>query len=434
MRIDSEALLSGRQIIVGPKYAQAARDSQITVYMGMFNEASYLPDLLKQLMSQTNQTFSLILVDNHSTDDSWMQLLSWPVAILERAKLIRNPLNLGGTGSFILNFSEIETDWFITMHQDDTYAPNHVSVLTNTIKSSSDKDIVFFTDMGTQDMDGKKLFTPIRQSWMANLETPQTTFRANLLQQSVTYPSAAFRTSAMAKVRIPWHSSSFPDTEITLLQASMGNSKFVPELTMLYRMNPKSESHDLNPKERVLGPFAALSRVMASDSFMQLCLSVPIGERESFSKAVLEGIDIRLGESAFSEIVKLIASETMGLAWDYSEPVSRTQIYETYKIAEDGRTTKLLEELGALYSGLNQVKSPGRLQEKSNAQSELDELLNQAAPTSNSQGSRAQRLALTFIGRLLPLPLRRKVVSAATRLYSVFFPKSQWNLAWKPKS
>lgn len=434
MRIDSEALRSGRQIIVGPDYAQTATESQITVYIGIYNGTPYLPNLLIQLLNQTQQNFALIIVDNHSTDSSWIELQNWPLAILGRSKLIRNPLNLGATGSFALNFSEVETDWFITMHQDDTYAPNHVSVLTKAINSSSEQDIVFFTDMGTQDMNGHKLLTPIRQSWIANLETPQTTFRSNLLQQSVSYPSAAFRTSAISPLQIPWHSSSFPDTEITLLQAATGNFKFVPEQTMLYRMNPKSESHDLNPKERVLGPFAALSRVMASDSFMQLCSDVPIGEREKFSKAVLEGIDIRLGESPFSEIVKLIASETMGLAWDYSEPVSRAQIYETYKIAEDGRTTKLLEELGAFYSGLTQGESQGKNQTRSNAQSELEEMLDQAAPASNSQVNRAQRLALTLIGGLLPLSLRRKVVSLTIRLYSFFYPQSQWNLAWKPKN
>jgi glycosyltransferase involved in cell wall biosynthesis len=434
LRIESGELLSGRETILGSNYAQAVKENQFTVYLGIYNGDKYLPPLLEHLQGQKDQNFPLIIVDNHSHDGSWTQVKNWPSQVRERAKLIRNPLNLGGTGSLALNFNEIETPWFVTMHQDDTYGPNHISVLSQHMESSLDSDIVVFTDMGSQSMEGKKLFTPIRQSWIANLETPQSTFRANLLQQSVSYPSAAFRTSAFARTQIPWHSSSFPDTERTLLQASMGTSKFVPKLTMLYRMNPKSESHDLNNREKVLGPFAALSRVMASDSFMKLCAGVPVGERGSFSKGVFQGIDIRLGESAFSEIVKLIAAETMGLAWDYSDSLSRAQIYETYKIAEDGRTTKLLEDLGVFFTGTNQAVVPGEINQKSKAQSELEYLLDQATPASNAPGSKSQLTVLIFLGRLLPLPIRRKVVSLLVRLHSRFYPESPWNLAWKPKS
>lgn len=288
--------------------------------------------------------------------------------------------------------------------------------------------------MGTQDMLSKKLFTPIRQSWVANLETAESAFRANLVQQSVSYPSAAFRKSSMSPRQIGWHSSSFPDTERTLLQAAKGSFRFIPKLTMLYRMNPKSESHDLNPKEQVLGPFASLSRVMASDSFFSLCVSVPEKDRQGFSVSVLQGIEIRLGASPFSEIVKLIAAETMGIAWDYSESNSRDQILSTYKLAEDGRTTKLLEDLGAFYEERQSIQTEKNNLIPSNSQIELEKLLSASTPPSNAQASEVQRFLLTFIGRLFPLPIRRKVVSFVVRIHARLNPTSPWNLSWKPKS
>jgi hypothetical protein len=214
----------------------------------------------------------------------------------------------------------------------------------------------------------------------------------------------------------------------------MGSSRFLPELTMLYRMNPNSDSHDLNPRERVLGPFASLSRVMASDSFLRLCRGVREEERNSFAKAVLEGIETRLGSSAFSEMVKLIASETMGLAWDYSESISRDQIHRTYMIAEDGRTTKLLEELGAFYSDYSRSsKGEGEIW-SSPGQAHLAQLLDEAAPRSNTQAKGPERALLTSLSRVLPLRLRRKILSFLIRLHSRFDPKSPWNLSWKPKS
>lgn len=434
MQIRSQKLRSSREIVEGNRYHRLVETSPFTVYLGVYNGTPFIDSLLMQLENQTQRDFPLVIVDNASSDESWNQILAWPEAVLDRAKLIRNPINLGGGGSFALNSDQIETEWLITMHQDDTYGSNHVQVLSKAIAHSANEKIVIFSDMGTQDMKNKKIYTPLRQSWVANLETPQSAFRANLVQQSVSYPSAAFRTSGMLPIQIAWHSSSFPDTEVTLLQASQGSFRFIPEQTMLYRMNPKSESHDLNPKERVLGPFASLTRVMASDSFLSLCLAVPEPERNSFSKAVLEGIDIRLGASSFSEMVKLISAETMGLAWDYTETNSREQILATYKLAEDGRTTKLLEELGAFYAGGNSTQTATHSQPFSKAQIELEKLMSAATPPSNTQAGGVQPVVLSLIGRLFPLPIRRRVVSLLVRIYARLNPMSPWNLSWKPKS
>jgi hypothetical protein len=434
MRIKSERLLSSRMVVTGPKYIQAVTSHSFTVYIGVFNAMPFLGRLLQDIEAQTIQGFPLIIVDNNSTDQSWDEILNWPPNLMDRAKLIRNPINLGGAGSFSLNSGEVRTEWLVTLHQDDNYQPHHLRTLASAISYSSEEDLVLFTDMGTQNQEGKRLFTPIRQSWVANLESNESAFRANLVQQSVSYPSAAFRTNSLSPIQIPWHSSSFPDTELTLLQAPKGNFRFIPEQTMLYRMNPNSESHDLNPKERVLGPFASLCRVMASDSFLSLCGGVEEKDRSSFSKSVLDGIDLRLGESSFSEIVKLIASETMGVAWDYSEGLSREQIVKTYRLAEDGRTAKLLEDLGTFYNGSEPSVNKTHQQDLTQSQRDLEILLAGAAPASNTQGGQFQRVILTFIGRFLPLSFRRRVVAFLVRGYARLYPKSPWNLSWKPKN
>lgn len=434
MKIKSQKLLDARDVVIGSEYFKSVASHSLTVYVGIHNAAAFLEQLLRNLLGQTLKNYPLILVDNCSSDDSWSKIQKWPNEITDRAKLIRNPLNLGGTGSLALNSREVETDWFVTLHQDDTYKSNHLAALSRAISGARQEDLLFFSDMGTQSMGGKKLSTPIRQSWIANLDSKQSAFVANLVQQSVSYPSSAFRTSGMSEIQIPWHSSSFPDTEISLLQASQGYFKYIPEETMLYRMNPKSESHDLNPKERVLGPFASLSRVMASDSFMSLCSEIEEKDRTSFSKSVLKGIDLRLGESPFSEIVKLIAAETMALAWDYTETNSREQILETYKLAEEGRTTKLLEDLGAFYGATDSSTSNKQSAELTNAQLDLEQLLAEAAPPSTIQSTAVQKALLMIIGGLFPIRVRRKVIAFLVKSFAKLDPKSPWNLSWTPKN
>lgn len=434
MRVNSEKLLKGREVLFGSDYALSVAQSNFTVFLGVYNGAQFLDSLLEQLLLQEAEGFPLLIVENASTDGSWELINSWPSQITRRAKLVRNPINVGGIGTLVLNLFEVETPWLVTLHQDDIYLANHLQTLKQSIGVASEDELVVFTDMGTVDLRGKVMASLIRQSWIADLSTRESSFIANLTQQSVSYPSAAFRASALSRANIPWHSTSFPDTEITLLQAPVGNFKFVPKQTMLYRVNPNSTSRDLDPKERILGPFASLTRVMASESFYLLCIGVQDENRSSFSKAVTRGIEMRLGESPLCELVKLIASETMALAWDYTEPTSREQILQTYKLAEDGRTTKLLEELGVFYH--EGQTSPPAIQDHpfSDAQRELEKLLSAASPPSNAQAGGAQRFALTLIGRLLPLSIRRKVVSLAVRLFTKFVPTSPWNLSWKPKS
>jgi hypothetical protein len=434
MRIKSEKLLKGREILIGSAYLQSVAKSKFTVFLGVYNGAQYLDSLIEQLLHQDNKEFPLLIVDNASTDSSWDYLLDWPLEIRRRAKLVKNPINVGGIGTLVLNLCEIETPWLITLHQDDVYLPNHIKILSQSIEAATEDELVLFTDMGNVDLRGRKATTLIRQSWIADLSNRQSSFTANLIQQSVSYPSAGFRTSALSKVDIPWHSTSFPDTEITLLQAPLGKFKFIPERTMLYRVNPDSTSRDLDPKERILGPFASLVRVMGSESFFRLCSEVNEENRPHFSRAVLSGIGLRLGESPLAELVKLIAAETMGMAWDYTETNSRQQIIKTYKLAEGARATKLLEELGAFYNEERLNPMATQNQPLSEAQIELEKLLNAATPRSNAQAGGAQRFVLSLIGKLLPLPIRRKVVTFAVRIFTKFVPTSVWNLSWKPKS
>lgn len=434
MKVNSEKLLSAREVHVGSEYAHCAARSKFTVFLGIYNGVEYLDSLMEQLLYQNLKAFPILIVENASADGSWENIMGWPPEIKSRSKLIRNPINVGGIGTLVLNLCEVETPWLVTLHQDDIYLPNHLSILAQTLGGTSEEEIVVFTDMGTVDLQGKKAATLIRQSWVADLTTPESSFIASLFQQSVSFPSAAFRTSALASLNIPWHSTSFPDTEITLLQAPIGKFKFVPKQTMLYRVNPDSTSRDLNPKERILGPLASLARVMGSDSFFRLCSGVAEENRSRFSESILAGIAMRLGESPLCEMVKLIACETMALAWDYTDTTSREQILDTYKLAESSRVTKLLEELGVFYSDGLPVQETTKSQYRSDVQIDLEKLLTASKPPSNIPAPRAHRYVLTWIAILMPLPIRRKIVALAIRLYSKFYPSSPWNFSWGHRS
>jgi hypothetical protein len=97
MVIKSQELRSGREIVIGLEYSKLLKTNSFTIYLGIYNGTDYLGSLLAQIQAQTQKNFPLVLVDNSSSDESWNRILAWPKEVLERTKLIRNPLNLGGT-------------------------------------------------------------------------------------------------------------------------------------------------------------------------------------------------------------------------------------------------------------------------------------------------------------------------------------------------
>lgn len=95
-RLDGQyaAARSSREVIASDNYSAG---KEMTVFVGIFNGAQYLDSLLTQISRQDFSACNLIVVDNHSTDESWAQLQSWveKLPIL----LIRNHRNFGATGS-----------------------------------------------------------------------------------------------------------------------------------------------------------------------------------------------------------------------------------------------------------------------------------------------------------------------------------------------
>ena len=101
----------------------------LTLFLGLYNAEKYLAGLKVQITKQKSNSFNLLIVDNASTDSTWLQLENFISDIDVPITLVKNPLNLGSTGSQVLNFDLLNSDWFAFIHQDDYYSPNHVKTL-----------------------------------------------------------------------------------------------------------------------------------------------------------------------------------------------------------------------------------------------------------------------------------------------------------------
>ncbi|GGE09813.1 glycosyl transferase [Polymorphobacter glacialis] len=94
-----------------------------------FNSASVLPEFLASLDSQTNTNWTLIAVDNASSDDSVDQLAAWGDP---RLQLVRNPANVGfarATNQGLRMAMEQNIEWVLILNNDTSFSPDALAVL-----------------------------------------------------------------------------------------------------------------------------------------------------------------------------------------------------------------------------------------------------------------------------------------------------------------
>ena len=391
----------------------------LTVFLGLYNAAPYLDSLEHQLASQGND-FRLLVVDNQSVDSTWADIQRWSELFSGRITLVRNPINLGGSGSLYMNSDLITTTWFATLHQDDHYLPNHVSTLAKAISGCSSNILCISTEMGSLDSLGVKKGSPPRASWFLPDTDPATIFLSNLRLHNVPYPAAAFRKDAFIDYAVPWESTAFPDTEWVLKVSGLGQFLFLQVETMLYRENPTSESHSLNSEEKSLGASMSLLRVFGADTFVELCGSIGLANRSAFAKSLLDGLDLRLKAGPLVDDVKLFALQKMAFAWGYEDTYSNSQLALHYEKIGSAFSSTLLRSMNNFIDHESGTKlHPGQPTHKPH-----DEKITVKC----HQFPKA--LFLGFYGAL-PVVLRRLIGKLARRVIGRSKRNSPWNFHWK---
>lgn len=400
---------------------QELASSIITIFIGLYNAEEYLDSILEFLKSQADD-YQVLIVDNASSDATWLKIHEWPVELTHRFTFVKNPINLGATGSLSLNLDLIRTPWVSTIHQDDRYFMNHVNVQVEAIRSATPDCNCVVTDMGSLSPSGKVSAGRPRASWLLPDDSPETLFIANLKLHSVPFPAAAFRVEKLREHPIPWHSTAMPDTEWVLKTIGPNGILHVPRITMHYRENPFSESHSLSESESQLGNFMALNRVLNSDSFFQLLKSVPEQDRSRFAEAALEGLRIRIKDDSRFALISLAAAEQMALAWDYSEWTSLDVINQSYARAGSERIETLLGGLIGFYAlERESLSATGTGNETLFSTADLP-------PASR----RAKSLALAvFLLNLLPYRLRRIAFKKFSRVSNRLIKSSPWKFDWR---
>jgi glycosyltransferase involved in cell wall biosynthesis len=399
------------------------KSSDVTVLVGLYNARPYLNGLFDQITSQKQQNVKWLFLDNDSEDDTFSVVSQWLSSSNLDAMLVKNPINLGATGSYYTNLDLVETEWITFIHQDDMYRPDFVEILHAQAAVAPSETVLVYGDMGRVDEEGNNLGAYPSTAWMLPDHDPVTYFLALVRNHCVPWPALMVRCEVFEKVEPAWHSAAFPDTEATLKMTAYGTFIHVPVEVMKYRDNLSSESRSLLEPEREFGSALGLVRVFTSPEFFQILSQVEQKQREDFVRALQNSINVRISNVVLAKFVSTVAMEQIDKSWNHQSTAALAILSENFYGAGATRTTEQLQRMGLfLESDSTMLNSSMTTQEKPFLQLEKDE--------EKSKISRGLAFYSRF-GGFMPHWLRIRLFPKAIKRMIKGNPSSAWNYDWR---
>jgi hypothetical protein len=393
-----------------------------TVFLGLYKGEQYIKERIQDLEAQTSQDFYLVIVDNCSPSfdlSTLGNLLESSKKFANRYKLVQNPINLGGLGSFQLNLDLVPTAWITFFHQDDKYLPNHVESHLQAIKSGNESLSSVSTDLGSLNSEGKKAPVPPRANWFIDNSSEQAIFLANVAEQVVPFASLSMRKAIFEEDQVAMHTVAFSDSEQTLKSLMRGEHEFIKKQTVLYRENPISESHTQGAKVRTFSATIGLLKVFASDLFIDYAQKISPNDRGSFVTKLEDAIRRRIQDPAFADLVWTTALEQLNIAWQYEEPNSTSATRDVFNFLGESYTPDILNAI------LSQLDTASHYQQKTTnpkSPNSMETAKNLSDSTQTIQKRKWTILSLLYqvVGRL-PYFMRRRIF----KLYNSMTSRSQ---------
>lgn len=99
--------------------------SRLTISIVTYNGKAYLADCLQSLKSQTFQDFSLVIIDNASSDGT-VELAN---VLVPDAQIISLPKNLGFGSAHNIAIHACQSEWILVLNQDTVLRPDCLQAL-----------------------------------------------------------------------------------------------------------------------------------------------------------------------------------------------------------------------------------------------------------------------------------------------------------------
>ena len=130
------------------------QDQLISILTPFKNTSDFLPECLESILNQTYTNWELIVVDDHSTDESFTIVDAYAKQD-SRIKLFKNTGN-GIIDALRLAFQHSKGNYITRMDSDDMMTPNKLELMLNDLKAHGKQHIAlglvrYFSDDGVSD-------------------------------------------------------------------------------------------------------------------------------------------------------------------------------------------------------------------------------------------------------------------------------------------
>jgi glycosyltransferase involved in cell wall biosynthesis len=399
-------------------------ESDHVVFIGLYNSAKFQGKIEKWLPSLMIEGVPLLVVDNFSSDGTWVWAKEVLRLLLPTTKVVfvRNPINLGGYGSLVTNLDLFkESKWVMTLHQDDEYDPEHLRSHIENSNGASNLLGMICSEATSVNSEGKRLGYP-RGAWFLGPDpTAADIFIAHLKNHSYPFSGASFRTSMLREISIPWHSTAFPDTEIVLRALPSWSFKYLHSATVKYLENLDSESHVLSTEHRDFGGFLALVRVFRSDGFQRLSTQLDSADAELFAVAVHEALLVRIRDPLLQRLVQVVAQEAIIEFSGLSRTSARLLLPSFLEVGDSQAIANLVSNANFDVNHFQEAISPA------------EESGSQIKPLNSGSSQKSQRILIARFMGIFPPRFARAIYRLFLKL--PYFRKRlpQWNFDWQPK-
>lgn len=100
--------------------------ANVTVIVPCWNYGMFLTACLESILAQTVMPEQIIVMDDHSSDDSFAIATDYAFRYPDLFTVIRNDSNLGTLGNEIKAANMVKTDWMFFLDADDMIKPTYI--------------------------------------------------------------------------------------------------------------------------------------------------------------------------------------------------------------------------------------------------------------------------------------------------------------------